>query len=163
MKNTKPFVENVVQAFTRLYYKLKRLEKETVDFGTGDRIFASELHIIQALGKEWCHTVSDLSAHFSITKGAVSQIVTKLVQKGCIVKIRYKEKPKEIELRLTDKGAKVFEAHERLHRDLDDDFLNFVAKIPHDQVQTFFKILCQVEGYFDQFTISEDKNSKDKK
>lgn len=145
------FVSDIARCFTRVNNKLNRLEKKAIDFGTGEKLFASELHAIDAIGKKQRTTVTALCNQFGVTKGAVSQIIGKLEKKGCVLKERNREDGKEIDITLTEKGWKVFAFHEELHGEMDEELFNFMKTIPEDRLRDFLEILTHVEKYVDRF------------
>ena len=83
------------------------MEKEPLDVGNGDKLTASHVHTLEAIGKEYGKTVTALSGYFMITKGAVSQVISKLHQEGYVAKLRKKGNNKEIILELTESGIKL--------------------------------------------------------
>lgn len=86
------------------------------DFGTGTDLYVKEIHTIEAIGKQPRVTVTQLARQAAVTKGAVSQIVNKLVDKGFVVKQRAETDNREIGLLLTDLGQVAFREHELVHR-----------------------------------------------
>ena len=112
---TKDFMQEGLALFTRILMKYDVIEKEPLDMGNGERLPASHIHMIEAIGKEYGKTVTTLSEYFMITKGAVSQMISKLHKDGYVSKIKKKGNDKEIILELTKKGWKAFELHEKLN------------------------------------------------
>lgn len=145
------FVSDIAQCFARVNNKLNRLEKKAVDFKTGEKLFASELHAIDAIGKKQSNTVTSLCNQFGVTKGAVSQIIGKLEKKGCVLKERNREDGKEIDISLTKKGWEVFTFHEELHREMDQELFNFMKTIPENRLRDFLEFLTRIEKYVDRF------------
>lgn len=151
MAQREKLAADVEKYFTRIHNKLSKLEKKSIDFGTGDRLFASELHTIQAIGENRGKTITELSGYFGITKGAVSQIISKLKRKKCVAKARSKANVKEIDISLTAKGWKVFESHKRLHLEMDGELLGFMATLSERQIGEFFTILHKIEKNLDNY------------
>src|SRR5215470_1752708 len=101
--------------FNRIFLKHEALEKEPLDLGNGDKLHGSQIHMIEAIGKEYSKTVTKLSEYFKVTKGAVSQIVSKLHKDGYLTRTKQTGNDKEIILGLTKKGWKAFDVHETLN------------------------------------------------
>jgi DNA-binding MarR family transcriptional regulator len=148
-------VSDVEKYFTRVHNKLNKLEKKTIDFGTGDKLFASELHTIQAIGENYGKTVTELSSFFGITKGAVSQIISKLKRKKCVSKARSKVNVKEIDISLTDKGWNVFNSHKKLHLEMDGELLGFMGTLAEHQIGEFLTILLNIEKNLDKYLLNK--------
>lgn len=70
----------LIAQLVKITTKLNGLEKVPVDFGTQELLHPSEIHTIEAVGNQF-HTVTAISNYFGITKGAVSQVITKLHKK----------------------------------------------------------------------------------
>lgn len=133
----------------KLTYKFNELEKNPLDFGTGEVLYPSEIHTIDAVGNRF-DTVTAISTEFGITKGAVSQVIIKLCKKGYIEKRRNKEYSKEILLSLTDKGVNAYNGHKRLHEIMDTGLQDLIDSYPEEWILTFQKMLVQVENEVDQ-------------
>jgi DNA-binding MarR family transcriptional regulator len=144
-------IADIAQYVTKINNKLKKLEKKSIDFGTGGKLYASELHTIEAIGNKYGNTVTELCNLFGITKGAVSQIISKLEKKQLIIKERNRDYAKEINISLTEKGWLIFKSHKELHSEMDVKFLSFMKTIPEDQLNTFLSILKEMEKYIDEF------------
>ncbi|HNY13553.1 MAG TPA: hypothetical protein PKK26_18360, partial [Candidatus Wallbacteria bacterium] len=58
---------------------------------------------------------------------------------------------KEINITLTEKGWKVFKAHDELHGEMDLELSRFMKTIPEEQFVNFIEILENFEKYVDKF------------
>ncbi len=128
---------------------MSELEKIHVKVITGDKLDSSEIHTIAAIGKK-VNTVNSISRKFGITKGAVSQVVIKLENRGYLTKIRSTLNSKEIILSLTDSGEKACNAHEDLHRELDKEIIK-LTESSEEIVENFYKILGKIETNLDKY------------
>jgi DNA-binding MarR family transcriptional regulator len=137
--------------FTRLLLKSDFAERQPVDFGGAVKLNAAHIHIIEAIGKEYGNTVTSLSGYFRITKGAVSQIVTKLFKAGFIRKIKRKGNDKEIILELTPKGWKAFAAHEKRNEASMRYLIQTGKKYSEREIRSFLTILKEIDRLFDGF------------
>jgi DNA-binding MarR family transcriptional regulator len=97
-------VNEIIWLLFRLANRFSELEKTPVSFGTGEVLYPSEIHMIEAIGKNRGRTVTELCGRFGITKGAVSQTIGKLAAKGYIKKVRNADFGKEVLLSLTKKA-----------------------------------------------------------
>ncbi len=130
------------------------LEKSPIDLGTGDKLNAAQIHMIEAIGKGYGETVTSLSDHFMITKGAVSQIVTKLHTLRYIAKTKRDGNDKKIILKLTGKGQVAFDLHEKYNRSTLNNVTQLMEKYSQEDIQSFLKILKDIDqiltGFIDQ-------------
>lgn len=150
-------IQQGLALFTRILMKYDALEKEPLDMGNGDKLHASHIHTIEAIGKEYGKTVTALSEYFMITKGAVSQVISKLHKNGYISKIKKKGNDKEIILELTKKGWKAFELHEKINGAVMDDLMQVGDKYSSAEVTSFLKMLGDIDLLFSQFIANEKK------
>lgn len=152
MAMDKKIVRNMMADFIRLMNKFNKLAKQPVDFGTGDLLYPTEVHVIEEIGKKKNgSTVTELCKLFGVTKGAVSQIVGKLSQKGYVTKMRNENFGKEIILSLTPKGNQAYEAHIQLHDEIDEDFVRKLNDLHPKQVEQFSEILKRIEDHVDVY------------
>ncbi len=142
--------------FTRIFMKYDILEKSPIDLGTGEKLSAVHVHMIEAIGKGYGITVTALSGYFMITKGAVSQVISKLQKMGYVNKTKRKGNDKEIILRLTEKGQGVFELHEKNNASTISDLMKLKEKYSQAEILAFLNILNDVDGLLSKF-IAEEK------
>src|SRR5664280_1027416 len=102
--------------FNRIKKKFNELEKLSIDMGNGEKLYPSELHVLDAIGNNYGNNVTELSKKFKITKGAVSQVVNKLFEKEYLKKERKTGYAKEVMLSPTEKGWKAFKIQEDMHK-----------------------------------------------
>ncbi len=143
--------------FTRMFMKYDILEKFPIDLGTGDRLNAAQIHLIEAIGKGYGKTVTSLSSHFMITKGAISQITTRLHTLGYVTKTKRKGNDKEILLELTGKGRLAFDLHERYNQSTAKDLMRLREKYSQEDIRSFLSILQDIDQMLMSFV---DKGKK---
>ena len=76
----------------------------------------SEIHTVAAVGAQEGINITALAKKQGISKSAVSQMVSKLVKKGYIIKKPSPETENEVVLELTQKGEDVRAEHEKQHQ-----------------------------------------------
>ncbi len=143
-------VYNFMNQFVRVVNKYSIIESQPLDFGTGELLHPSEIHFIAAIGKKEGNTVSELSRHFCITKGAASQMVSKLNKKGYVDKTISTYSRKEIVLSLTLKGETAFYGHEEFHKEMDRDFIQ-EGLIGQEQLVEFKAMLDKMENHLENY------------
>jgi DNA-binding MarR family transcriptional regulator len=78
-------------------------------------MYRREIHTIQAIGKNPDMNITTLAEYMGVTKGAVSQTIKKLGNKGLVRKTHAPGNAKEVVLELTDLGWIGFRNHEKFH------------------------------------------------
>ncbi len=121
------------------------LGKTPIEISKSEKLSPSFVHMIEAVEKGYGNTVTTLSSYFMITRGAVSQIITKLHKMDYITKTKRKGNNKEIILELTKKGQKAFELHEKLNEPTLDDLKKHLDKYSDDELRSFLNILNDIE------------------
>ncbi|MBK1810743.1 MarR family transcriptional regulator [Clostridium sp. YIM B02505] len=104
----------------------------------------TEVHCIEQIEKMEDPNVTKLSKTFEMTRGAISKIIKKLIEKGAIEIYRKTENKKEIYYKLTESGMLTFMEHEEMHKSrLERDKVIF-SKLSEDEKATFVNILNKV-------------------
>jgi DNA-binding MarR family transcriptional regulator len=137
--------------FLRLMHTFQKLEKQPLYFGTADLLYPTEIHTIDEIGTRRAETVTALCARFGVTKGAASQIVTKLHAKGYVEKLRNDENPKEILLSLTATGMIAFKTHKAMHEAMDKALVAQFADFTPSDLASFQKALARIETHVSKY------------
>lgn len=84
------------------------------------KVMNNEMTMIKAVGDNPDIHVIGLSRILGITKGGVSQTLSKLGEKGLIEKLPDPANASRLIIRLTDLGHEIYEKHEKFHEELND-------------------------------------------
>lgn len=144
-------VSRITGLMTRLVNKYNRLDSKALDFGTGDLLFPSEIHVVEIIGKNHGNTVNEICQKLGVTKGAVSQIVDKLSKKGLVAKQRNPDFYKEIMLSLTAKGRKAFKGHENFHKLMDEDLYKNMTHFDKNEIENAEVVLRVIESQIEKY------------
>ena len=107
--------ERILRKFDRVVTVMESMHSPSLSFGTGVPMFRREIHTIQAIGKNPGINITALAEYMAVTKGAVSQTIKKLTNKGLVRKTYAPGNAKEVVLELTDLGWVGFRNHEKFH------------------------------------------------
>ena len=102
-----PQLRSMIDTFLKSLHTFSAIEKKPKDLGTGDLLYVSEIHAISIIGKNPEINLTQLADLAGVTRGAVSQIVKRLISKRYIARYNMRNN-KEINLRLSDKGYHIF-------------------------------------------------------
>ena len=122
-----------------------------MDFGLDERLFPSEIHTVEAIGKEPGINVTELAREMGVTKGAVSQMIRKLVTKNLVTRLKGMRNEKEVLLELTPRGRQAFQGHEKFHAESYNVFLDKIKAISTEDIETFERILSKIETVLDVY------------
>lgn len=151
MTNSDHNINDLIHLFLRLGTKFVELEKKAVDLGTGEKLYPTELHIIDAIGSGNGNTVTELCEYFDVTKGAVSQSLSRLERKGHIEKRRNKNYSKEKIISLTPKGIEVFTAHQALHKKMNSEIAKSLNRYSESEIALLKEYLILSERNIQKF------------
>lgn len=141
--------EKLVLQFIRIMNKFNASEKAPKYYGTDVLLYSSEIHTIEAIGKKPKTGVTDLAIHLGVTKGAISQMIMKLIKKEMVRKIRVSPKDNGVELELTEKGIKAFQMHEEIHRQMNAEIAKQILSSSRESIEACAGILTSVESFLD--------------
>ncbi|AOM42108.1 MarR family transcriptional regulator [Xenorhabdus hominickii] len=124
-------------------------DEETLrEYGISDYSL-SELHVIQCIGNSGLLNITAISQAMKMTKGAISKICTKLLQRSIVEKLKMVDNQKETYFRLSDEGKWAFAAHEKLHQRAEAKWLQLLENYSAEELMTIERFLMDVVGLVD--------------
>ncbi len=136
-------LENSLYAVIAL---LSRQAGKKQDYGLTYPLYTSEIHTIHIIGKNNGISPLKLSEELNITKGAVSQTLTKLEKKGMIKREKTGESVKRVMVNLTEEGQQVYEQHRRNHESKVERVYEYMSSLPEAEsgsIEEFIRILTE--------------------
>lgn len=149
MKDTKS-MEELADLFVRVVNRYNEMEKIPYFTGTDLVLHRSEVHMIDAIGKNQDINITKLSKLQGITKAAVSKMVRNLVKKGLVTKSLSPETENEVVLNITDEGKKVFEIHREYHERLNGEFTGIFSGMSEQALDDLRSTLTKMGNAFDK-------------
>ena len=107
--------KDIEELFMRMVNKYNALEKIPVSHGTKHNLYHSERHMLDKIGDNTGMNVTEFAAAAGVTKGAISQLVTKLEKKDIVRRYKKSTNEKEVFLELTRTGQEVYEKHKEIN------------------------------------------------
>ncbi len=142
--------QKMMLKFGRVINKFTMIEKSPRDFGTGDLLYSSEIHTIEAIGLNPGANVTDLAAALGISKAAVSQIVKKLERKNLVRRYKAKGNEKDVLADLSPKGRAAFRGHSDFHARMDKGLISRIKRMSSSEYDFLYSLLGDIEGYTDE-------------
>lgn len=105
-------------AFERVVHKYIDYENKPCRYAPGIELSSREIHAVVIIGENEGISLGELAHDRGVTKGAMSQIVTRLAKKGLVEKRASELSGAHIALYLTDRGKQAWEGHSAYHRNL---------------------------------------------
>jgi DNA-binding MarR family transcriptional regulator len=149
--------EQLITGFRELYNKMVFLNKFKMEDSLKE-YKSSEVHCIEYIGKNADSNVTKLAESFYVTKGAISKITRKLMEKGIVESYQRPDNKKEIYFRLTEEGIAVYNVHEELHKGFRERDQAVFGELSEEQLDV---ILGFVEKYCDHLNAEIRKQGVD--
>ncbi len=131
----------MITAFGRLVNTMSNGKKRARDYGTGDYLYAAEIHQVSIIGNNPGITATEIVQRMGITKGAVSQLLKKLIDKGYVTKHPNAENMREYRLHLTKKGQIAHRHHDQQDHELEDRLMGMLSDVASDDLVRFSQML----------------------
>jgi DNA-binding MarR family transcriptional regulator len=109
--------EKLMLAFKRLIHVLTTGKRTPNQYGDTS-LYRAEVHILEIIGKKPGISGSEIVKDMKVTKGAVSQIISKLFKKGLLEKSSNVDNHRIQELYLTKKGMEAVFYHGEHEKEL---------------------------------------------
>ena len=104
------------KGFADIYNKTVWLNKNKMEIALKE-CKSSEVHCIEYIGKNKDSNVTKLAEKFYMTRGAISKLTKKLIEKDYIESYQKADNNKEIYFKLTVQGERIYKIHEKLHEE----------------------------------------------
>lgn len=146
MKSDKQLLKELLRVLDRVVTKLSAMQQTPREYGTGVPLYSTEIHTIQAIGESAGITVTRLAEKRGVTKGAVSQTLSKLVEKGLVRKTRARDNAKEVVLELTELGWIGFRNHARFDMKVLDSVREYCGSELETKLDTFLSVMTDFDA-----------------
>lgn len=137
-------IDEKLYSIMKLY---NRLENEPRNYGTDVRITGTGIHIIEIIGNSDDKSVTDIARISGVTKGAVSQKLKKLAEKGLVEKREDPDNLSRSIITLTSKGKVAYYAHKHWHETMDGGFGEYCGSISDEKQEIIIEFLSRVEDF----------------
>jgi DNA-binding MarR family transcriptional regulator len=148
-------LNELVDLFLDILHKFSLIEKKPWDAGTGSRIYLAEIQTVAMIGDHPDINMTQLSGLMGVTRGAVSQMVRKLVAKKLVTRTSSRNQ-KEINLGLTEYGDKVREAYRERMKEVFD----FAGKLYRDaqpgERQLVKRLFLEIQANMEKRIVTSD-------
>jgi DNA-binding MarR family transcriptional regulator len=141
MENKEDLIKDTIRELLRIAHMYARIEEMSIPVSEDSEVTTREAHTIQAIGENEPMSVTQVGNYLGITKSASSQMVSKLVKRGLLLKKQSVHSNKEFELSLTTLGRSVFDAHERFHGKDMDNLVEKLSTFSLSQIATLSVLL----------------------
>lgn len=122
-------------------------QKQPLDFGGKFMLYRSEINLLELIGNCPELNVSELSAHSSVTKSAVTQISVKLCEKGLIETYKSPHNKKEKYFRLTPAGEDAKRQYEDMNKQAAAKMRAYLCALSPQDKKTIIDFMQKAKEY----------------
>lgn len=138
------------QLMERIIHKYNQVEKKKRCYGSDTPLSRAEIHTIAAVGDDSGINITTLAKRQGITKGAASQMIYKLIDKGFIIKRVSPHSDTEVCLSLTEQGKVAYDSHTKHHETTNERFFSVLKDIPDDIGSKMEEVLREFDQALDE-------------
>ena len=137
----------------RLIHKYTQIEKMPQKYCGDLMLTQSEIHTVVSIGDQAGIGVTQLAKLRGITKGAVSQMVYKLVDKGLVEKHVSPDSDAAVSLFLTEKGEQARAEHRKMHESKNEMFTKLMDSLTEENLIAMTKFFGDFEKELDEMIV----------
>lgn len=141
--------EQIMMNFRELFNKMAWLNKFKME-ETLKGYKPSEVHYIECIGRNADPNVTKLAESLYMTRGAISKMTKKLIEKSIIESYQKPDNKKEIYFRLTEKGQRIYKVHEDLHKEFQERDKSVFEQVTEEQFDSMLRFVEQYSKHLDQ-------------
>ena len=131
--------------YTQLYRFVMRYNKyihSSHRYGDVEPLTMIEVHTLTYIEDNPGITPSDLVRYWELTKGAISQILSRLCDRGFITKEKAPDNAKTVLLYATDEGRRISLAHKLYDiKDISKTMSHLQKKLTPEEIDIFYKVI----------------------
>lgn len=144
----------------RVIHKYNQLEKRPWDYGDGLLLTRPEIHTVMLLSQTPGISVTAVAQKRGITKGAASQMLYKMVDKGLVEKRLSPDSDAQVSLYLTPLGEEAGRLHDAYHKSNAEPMYQYFKSLPEDTLKALIGTLEVFDRAMDARLSMIDKPSK---
>lgn len=110
----------------------------------------SEVHCIEYIGRNIDSNVTKLAESFYMTRGAISKLTKKLIEKGLIESYQKQDNKKEIYFRLTEQGKVIYKIHKELHQEFQERDKAVFEQVTDEQFDNMLSFVEKYSNHLDE-------------
>ncbi len=148
-----------VVRFVRLFQNFMSLNQ---DYGIPERVSVTEMTTLVDILENPQTTAAGLTRKWRKTKGAVSQILKKLEEKGLIYKVRNEKNAKEFHLFPTEKGRQVVDTYYSVDTGASPYILNTLLEdFTPQEIHSFYSVMDRYSEILTNILSQENQAEKE--
>ena len=123
-----------------------KVEERSLRLATREAVTVTEMHILDAVGKEGAHTVTELADISMVTVSTMTIAINRLEKKELVRRERDQLDRRVVRVFLTERGRTIAYAHQRFHRRM----ARAVAEhLREEELDVLLRSMDSLRGFFD--------------
>jgi DNA-binding MarR family transcriptional regulator len=118
--------QNLISKILETISKLTFLEKRRKITYKGVKLYPSEIHLLLFVYHIQDKNITQIADHLGLTKGAISQTLSRLQEKGIIIKETEPFQKNQLHIQFTDKGKILMDHVNEFRNFLETEFLSYL-------------------------------------
>jgi DNA-binding MarR family transcriptional regulator len=148
------------EAYMKVFHQIKKFQRIPVHYGAEKPLYISELAILEVIGYAPGINMTGIAEKHGITKGAASQAVTKLEQKGFLVRCKKEHNKKEVSLKLTMEGEAAFYTFKSFEAQFGKEMFSALDGMTDNQIEALVKFFIALDQAYNRlFSLMAKKNN----
>ena len=133
----------------KLFNDILKIEEKSLREGEFSDLSVTEMHIIEAIGRNIEKTMSEVAGSLNITVGTLTTAINRLINKGYVERKRIEEDRRVVLIKLTEKGEAAYINHENFHNDMIQGILGDLEE-GHEEIfiDSLKKVTCFFESKY---------------
>jgi DNA-binding MarR family transcriptional regulator len=146
MSQDKELVEKILDSISIL----NSLDKKRIVTHEGQRLHPSEILLLMHLFHVQNTNVIAIAKKMDLTKGAISQTLSRLQKKGIISKEMYPEKKNELRVQFTEKGDLLMTLLNKSKKSLERKYMRYIKSLSESDKQVVSEFLDKMISIMDK-------------
>ena len=149
-----PSTDRIKKQITKVINKTIFKEKKKIFKFKGVSLYPSEVHLMLVIKNDIDTNATEIAKQLGLTKGAVSQTLSRLKKKGIILKTKDPYNKNELTLSLTDFGKKAYELCQASQALFIEAHEGYLAKLNSREKEVILNFLLHMEKAVDDLDLS---------
>ena len=135
--------QQISELLNRVVNQIIFLEKRSV-FEHGDlKLYPSEIHLMQLIYAKQATNATGMARRLGVSKGAISQTLSRLEKKGIITKSKDPANKNELTAMFTPKGLKAMQGFEEVRSSLRKPYAKYLTGLSTQEGKVIIEFLEQ--------------------
>ena len=143
----------VNEMLVEIFQDILKLEQRAIAGFSDVQLTMSEMHIVEAVGKNRGQLMGDIARGLRITLPTLTVSVDRLVEKGFLKRQRAARDKRRVEIELTERGVQAFDAHEHFHARMVQSLFD---EMNIDRMPVLMEALTMLSRFFKDLARQQD-------